>query len=68
MEAFLKRVLIIGYLALFGITLYILINVEAEVKCYANDSDEKPISIINLSNTDSIADMSYRFRTILLVF
>lgn len=37
METFLKRILIIGYIALFGITLYILINIEAKVECLATE-------------------------------
>ena len=66
-ESFLKRVLIVGYLALFGITLYILVYVEAEVQCYANDTDNIPVYVTNSSESD-VADMTFRFRTILLVF
>lgn len=64
LELFLKRVLIFGYLALCGITLFVLVSVEVNVECLANSESDEPISDIT-SNYD---DVSTRFFMVLIFF
>ena len=65
-ELFLKRVLVVGYLALCGISLFILTQVEANVTCIADSEYLFPLTEVSLERNG--VNVSHRFYLVLIIF